>query len=220
MYNILRYNVKQHAKGMQNLLDKYIMPIHLKRMNLKPEQRLEYAEFEPILDPRGAYNKKFEDYSLAVVNESGILIGCQTNFIFTKESMLGNIKALQNVLDRKEDGSMLRQYCQHRLRIWFDFMKIYDKYPNIERVFYLESTIIEPAWRRHGISVDLHRKSLDLVSACELVFLDGRMPTKVWGSDTCKARMEERYEMGFKLHSDEITYDGNVCPLFYKPPSI
>ena len=45
---------------MQNLLDKYIIPTYMKRMGLKPEQQMEYAKFEPTLDPKGAYHKKLE----------------------------------------------------------------------------------------------------------------------------------------------------------------
>ena len=51
MYKIIKYNVKRHAEGMQKLLDKYIIPIYLKRMGLKTEQQLEYAKFESVLDP-------------------------------------------------------------------------------------------------------------------------------------------------------------------------
>ena len=118
MYKIIRYNVKQRGEQVQNLLDRYMIPTYLKRMGLKPEQKLEYLHCEPALDPNDTYDRKLEDYSLVVIenDSNNNVIGCQTNYFLSRTMISEKLKGFQEIIDRKEDD-MLHEYCKHRVKV-------------------------------------------------------------------------------------------------------
>lgn len=213
MYNIIKYNVKQHGKEMQNLLDKYIIPTYMKRMGLKPEQQMEYAEFESVLDPKSAYHKRLEDHSLVALDNDGKLIGCQTNYFIPLKEALEDIKELKRMLaSRTSLEDPFTEYCRHRLRIGNEFLQLLRNYPTVEKAFYLESTIVEPSWRGQNISADLHEESLNVAGPEAFVLLEGMMPIEKYLEGV------NRRNIGCMLHTTDFTKDGFACPIFYRPP--
>ena len=213
MYKIIKYNIKQHGKQMQNLLDKYIIPTYMKRMGLKPEQQMEYAEFEPALDPKGAYHKRLENHSLVAVDDDGKLIGCQTNFFLQKREILEETKKLEEmVTSRRKLEDLFTEYCRHRLKIENKILQLLSGYPTIEKVFYLESTILEPSWRRQNLSAELHFQSLNVAGPEAFILIEGMMPLKKYLEGI------NRRDIGYIMHSVDFTKDGFACPIFYRPP--
>ena len=214
MYKIIRYNVNQHGKQMQNLLDKYIIPTYIKRMGLTPDQQLKYVECEPALDPNGAFDRKLEEHSLVVVDNTSV-IGCQTNYFLSSKMISDEQERFQEIVDCKKYG-ILHEYCKHRVKMMTEIAKLIVKHPvNEEGAFYIESTIAHPDWRNQNISRNLHSKSVDNAGHKELVIMEGMMPKHLYENSKS---WRKPFQIGFKLHSIEFTYDDYACPLWYRPP--
>ena len=215
MYKIIRYNINKHGKQMQNLLDKYIIPTYIKRMGLTPDQQSEYAEFEPVLDPKSAFHKRLKDHSLVAVNGDGKLIGCQTNYFLHKKEVIEEVKNLKkmiNISSSDEEG-LLAEYCRHRLRITNETVQLLRSYPTVSKAFYLESTILIPSWRGQNISAELHSQSLNIVGPEAFVLLEGMMPNEKYDEG-----INIRSDIGFIKYYADFTKDGFACPIYYRPP--
>lgn len=223
MFKILRYNIKDHAKGMQNLLDKYIVPNYLKRMGLSPENQLAFVDYEPVLDPIAAYDKKLEPHSLVAVDNDGKMIGCQTNFYMDTNSYLED----EFKLDIQSDSNQLRDIIDsisnkasdtHK---WFEDVSktaiqlndIFETY-RTEKFVVMESTVVDMNWRKHDIAFDLHKESLNVLNENELIILEGMVP----GFVSLEKTIQRQINIGFRFHSTLFKNDGYAGPIFYRPP--
>eukprot|EP00111_Clytia_hemisphaerica_P001235 TCONS_00003513-protein len=220
MYNIVRYQISKHGKEVQNLLDKYMIPVYLKRMGLTAEQQKDHASIEYILDPKGAYNSNLDGLSLVVLDENETVRACQTNYYIDVEKCKRELTEFKQWLascdiDRQ---SKLWGYLEQRNEFFDDYTKLMDKLTqrmDIARFLCIESTIIDPKWRGRGLASILHKKSAYEVAHNEMAILEGMMPNKYW-----QRRMEyHKNYCGFTLFSKSVAYDDYACPAWYKLPN-
>ena len=189
-------------------------------MGLTNGQRMEYAEMEDILDPKGAYNKKFEPHSLVVVDRDGKVIGCQLSYCVYRDELFKDMDEFRSAMNdssskinQLEERSALSMYLKHRLDVGNDIVDLLEKFPNTEKFLYLESSIVEPSWRKQNINAALRQNFL-LASANELVIVEGMMKKEVWD----RQPDNEHYEMGTRLYKCYTTYDNYACSVYVKSP--
>ena len=220
MYNIARYQISKHGKEVQNLLDKYMIPVYLKRMGLTAEQQKDHVEIEYILDPKGAYNPNLDGLSLVVLDENQKVRACQTNYymnIKTSKQELAEYKQFLASCDIDKQ-SKLWKYLEQRNDFFDDYIKSIDNLlmkTSIDRFLCIESTIIDPKWRGRGLAEILHKKSAYEVAHNEMAILEGMMPKRFWERNL-------KYHIdycGFTLFSEGIAYDDYACPAWYKLPN-
>ena len=214
MFQIIRYNIKDHAKEVQSLLEKYIVPTYLRRMGLTPEERMEYVDFKPVLDPKGAFNKKFEPNSLVAVDNDGKMIGCQTSFYMDTYSYLEDLNKMIEHFAHKQNDCLQSNFKDLLIEA-HEYNKVVEKFPGTDRIVFLESTIVDPQWRKQMISTELHKESLNILDDGELVLLEGMMPTRV----NVDKDVQKHLRIGFKLHATLFKYDGYGGPILYRPPN-
>ena len=83
MIKIGRYSIQKHGSDVHNMLMRYIVPTYVKRLGLgneSDEKVAEYSKYESVLDPIGAYDTKFEDTSLVVLNEKEQVQGAMLSY--------------------------------------------------------------------------------------------------------------------------------------------
>ena len=220
MFKIQKYSINEHGESVQHLLDNYMIPIYLKRMGLTTDQRMDYVEMEEILDPKGAYNQKFEPHSLVVCDGDGKVIACQLSYCVNTDEVLQAMDTFRSTMNDPNskfnqlvEGSKLLMYLRHQLDVGNDIIDLLKKFPNTKQFLYLESSIVEPSWRKRNINAALRQNFL-LASVNEMVIVEGMMKKEVWD----RQADNEHYEMGTRLYKCYITYDNYACSVYVKPP--
>ena len=80
------HKIQNHGKEVQTLVDKYLIPSYISRLDIKPEEREFYAKVEDVLDTQSAFNPKFETNSYVSIDQkSGKIVGCILCYIVTRD---------------------------------------------------------------------------------------------------------------------------------------
>ena len=132
--------------------------------------------------------------------------------------MFEEIDGIQKIVDL-EEGGMLFEYYKHRLSMGYKYAKLFELYPNVKRAFSIESTIVDPSWRKQNIALHLHKESLNVTGPSQSVLLEGMMPKQLWNDGLFNKLNNNRSQIGFKLYTTEFTNDDFACPLWCRPPS-
>ena len=238
MIKIVRYNIQKHGSEVQNLLKRYIVPTYMKRMGLETEQQMaEYHEYESVLDPVGAYDTKFEAGSLVAVNGQGEIKGTMLSYFIKVSELEESIESFEEFskkleTDEHQDKDLndsskgkcggrllqndcndsLAKYLAHRWDIDKSIHGLTKRF-NVDRLLYIESTIVDPELRNRGIAETFAVETAHLGKE-ELVVSEGMVKKDIWE----RAGFGEKGYLGFTTHQVHISYDGLYCPLLFIEP--
>ena len=180
-----KYKIVDHAKGVQKLIDLYLIPAYLKRLHIKDEERAKYSHIEDVLDPKRIMDSAFEFTSYVAQNKNGEIIGCFLYYIVTKstfqETWIDGNKKFANDSKLPEP---IRNYCQH-LHSLYDGLthKIFDQ-NNINEIIYAESVITAPEYRGHHLA-DVAGEKLEREFGGKFhIFVDSMMPIELYMKKT------------------------------------
>ena len=224
MIKIGRYSIQKHGSDVHNMLMRYIVPTYVKRLGLgneSDEKVAEYSKYESVLDPIGAYDTKFEDTSLVVLNEKEQVQGAMLSYFVKINKQEESIKLFKDFVtenrrtDQGEDVSTndaLINYIAHRCDMEISITNLAKRF-NVDRLLYIESTIIDPTLRRRGIAETLSVETAHLGKE-ELVISEGMVKKEIWE----KAGYGTKGYLGFTTLEVQMSYDGLYCPILFTEP--
>ena len=239
MVKIARYSIKEHGKKVHNMLMRYIVPAYLKRLGLENESNqivAKYSKYESVLDPMGAYEPKFEDTSLVVLNDKEEVKGTMLSYFVKTTELEESIQLFKDFVatNKASDGDSTRgdqigcgilnspsmhnnaltNYIAHRCEMETSIHSI-AKLFEVDRLLYIESTIVDPELRHRGIAETLSVETAHLGKE-ELVISEGMVKKEIWDS----AGYANDGYLGFTTLEVQISYDGLYCPILFTEPGV
>ena len=179
--HVKKYNVVEHSKGVQNLIELYLIPTYLKRLKIKNEDRHKYSHIEDVLDPDRILDPRFEFSSFVTLTSDGEVIACGLNYIVTRSEFQqtwiekNRVHANDPTLPKS-----IRDYCQH-ISSSYDGLtsKVFDQYGN-DRIIYVESIIFKPEYRGNHTSHMQDQAFEDEFFKNYHVFVDAMFPLEIF----------------------------------------
>ena len=223
--NIVPYNVQKHGEQVQDLMNKYLIPTYLKRMGLRVgEVTDKYYLAEDVLHPQAAMNTKFEEgFSFVAVDKSYRVLGCHLCYHVTKKQFKSDfVDSNYEIMNDDSYKESVRKYCQHRYAVCRDWPDLYDTY-GMEKILYMESVILHPDIRGGHTH---HKLELSSVVACDErhgILVEGMWPVKKFlevhpESSVGQVLGDVEEHTGFVLIERNLSYDGYVTPVYFRPP--
>eukprot|EP00111_Clytia_hemisphaerica_P014855 TCONS_00043757-protein len=218
---IVEYNIEKHSGEVQKILDEHLIPIYLKRMEITQDERLKYAHIENVLHPNLAKNPKFENFSMVTLDEAGKVVGLGLSYMVTKQDFQETFIDLNlRVVNDSSYKESIRKYCQHRYAVCYPLARFFDEY-NIDQMVYTEDAVVLPQYRGRGINNNMYELMMAEFGHKHAFFAEEMMPVQnivtsgglkheldvigTWDSD------------GWLCIDRQLSYDGYLCPLFFKP---
>ena len=222
---IVPYNIKKHSTQVKFLIEKYLVPMYLNRMGITEKERSKYLTIEDCLDPESATNPKFENVSYVAIESSGRVVACYMNYFLSEQNLQSDL------IDHPKAGmfdhhnpAKLRQFSEHRYEVCHDMVNLYKQY-NQEILFYMETGIVIPEYRRLGITKLLTNKACKrfgqdygiLWEGMKLVDNDKKCPG-LQPSDEANLGLHLFGVDGFLPLKRVLSYDNYVVDVLFRPP--
>jgi len=171
-----------HISGVKVLFNKYLIPTYYKRLGIRQGDEGDYAyNVESIINTDMLHDDMYKECSLLAIDSNYVVVGCQMSYFVDKKcfqrTFIDDYRVLMN-----NDGLLkgLQRYAQQTYEIWQGLDIIFDKY-HLKKVFYLETSIVEPEYRHNGLSAFFINHSKDSwAGKCDAVLYDSLIPQDVY----------------------------------------
>ena len=215
---ISRYNIKQHGKQVQALMEKYLIPTYLKRLGIKESERSNYIDVEDCLDPKSVENPKFEDVSYVAVEEKGRIVACGMNYFITKSDFqLNFIDYVKQGAENMDSPASLRHFAEHRYEVCHDLVNLFDEY-NLEKLFYIESGIVVPEYRRKKLTMELFSKACHRFGEEHGILWEGMLRNQLVESGEVNPELRIPGIDGFISLKKILSHDDYFVNVAFRPP--
>jgi len=152
---VLRYIKfeEKHIPEVKDLFNKYLLPTYYERLGITKQQITDdIIELEDNVHSNVVSSERFRECSLVCVDENNKVIACQLNHFLDEDGYNSYfIEPPQKYLKLPNKSKETREYAEYILNA-YNGHDLFNRY-NINRVFYLESTIVLPEYRGQGITV-------------------------------------------------------------------
>jgi hypothetical protein len=214
---IVRYCIQKHGEQVQHLLNEYLIPISLKRMGLRADEVTErHYHVEDVLEPRGAFDIRFEGFSFVAIDGSSRVVGCQLNY-FVDEKDFDDVFVKHNKILMSDESfrESVRKYCQHRYAVSLEIFNIYRRF-NVKRLLYLETTCVHPDNRGANLFPLFIQASLD--ATLEGVLIEGQWSIKSFMRNNQSLDViGDILPNGLIALKRILSYDRYVIPIYFRP---
>ena len=217
---ISNYCIKRHSAQVQKLLDTYLTPMYCQRLKIPLKDRSKYTKIEDCLDSEASTSPKFEGQSHVAIDESsGKIVACQLNYFVSRDTFQKEfIDSNQKIAGDLSFSENIRKYCQHRYTVCHDLTDLYQKY-NLEKILYMETTVILPEYRRLRIPDMLQDPVYDNYPE-DGILAEGMLNVASYlagGLETNK--LIQAAKRGEMIYCKRVlSYDGFVVPVVFRPP--